>query len=272
MSKRSELEAKIAKLEKLRDSEQVIADSLKIVINSSFGKFGNRFSALFSPKLLMQTTVTGQLALLMLIEAMEDKGLEVVSANTDGIIVHLKSEDDMLLFKKVWLDWEIQTGFNLEDTEYTSIHNESVNTYFAITPEGNFKTKGVYAPPDLSRTPTGDICCEAVMQFCANGIPVEDTIENCTDIKEFLYLRKVGGGAMYRDEKVGATCRWYTCLPNSGGGNLTYFKTGNSVPNAHSVMLCNKLTSYDIPDNLDKEAYIERAKNMIEAIGMSRPA
>ena len=36
--------------------------------------------------MLIQTTVTGQLALLMLIENIELAGFTVVSANTDGIV------------------------------------------------------------------------------------------------------------------------------------------------------------------------------------------
>jgi hypothetical protein len=70
--------------------DKVTADVLKIVVNGSFGKFGSKWSKLYAPDLLIQTTVTGQLALLMLIELLEEAGIEVLSANTDGIVTRCK--------------------------------------------------------------------------------------------------------------------------------------------------------------------------------------
>jgi len=71
-----------------RKGDKVADATLKIAINGSFGKLGSKYSALYSPDLLIQTTITGQLALLMLIERMEAAGISVKSANTDGIVIH----------------------------------------------------------------------------------------------------------------------------------------------------------------------------------------
>lgn len=60
--------------------------TFKIVLNGTFGKLGSKYSFLYSPNLMIQVTITGQLALLMLIEALEAAGISVVSANTDGIV------------------------------------------------------------------------------------------------------------------------------------------------------------------------------------------
>jgi hypothetical protein len=54
-----------------------VADSLKITINGSFGKLGNYYSALYAPDLMVQVTVTGQLALLKLIEYWKFAALEL---------------------------------------------------------------------------------------------------------------------------------------------------------------------------------------------------
>ena len=40
---------------------EIIANALKIVVNGSFGKFGSRYSILYSPDLMLQVTITGQL-------------------------------------------------------------------------------------------------------------------------------------------------------------------------------------------------------------------
>jgi len=246
--------------------DKVTADSLKIVINSSFGKFGNQYSTLFSPKLLMQTTLTGQLALLLLIELMETSGVEVVSANTDGIIVHTKNEEQEEAFKVAWAMWESTTGMTLEDTEYVALHNESVNTYFAVTPDGKAKGKGVYGAPGLTKTPHADICAEAVKKYCIDGVPVEQTIRESEDIKKFVFLRKVGGGALWKDELVGSTCRWY--VGRKRGSKLYYYKTGNSVPFSDSAILVNKLPRDFPTDNIDYDWYISRAESMLSNLGM----
>jgi len=70
-----------------RAGDKATADSLKITINGSFGKLSSPHSVLYSPHLLIQVTITGQLALLMLIEMIELAGIPVVSGNTDGIVI-----------------------------------------------------------------------------------------------------------------------------------------------------------------------------------------
>jgi DNA polymerase elongation subunit (family B) len=81
------MEEKIAELKELQSRHVIEAEGLKITINGSFGKLGSVWSILFAPDLLIQTTITGQLALLMLIHRLERKGIPVVSGNTDGIII-----------------------------------------------------------------------------------------------------------------------------------------------------------------------------------------
>ena len=60
---------------------------MEVVVNGTFGKLGNMFSIIYSPDLLFQVTLTGQLTLLLLIERLELAGVRVVSANTDGIVI-----------------------------------------------------------------------------------------------------------------------------------------------------------------------------------------
>src|SRR3546814_20084786 len=67
--------------------DKTASDGLKIVVNGSFGKTMDPYSCLYYPELGIQTTVTGQLSLLMAIEEFELKGIKVINANTDGIVV-----------------------------------------------------------------------------------------------------------------------------------------------------------------------------------------
>lgn len=119
------------RLKAKRDGNSVVANALKIVANGSFGKFGSKYSLLYAPDLMIQVTVTGQLALLMLIESLEADGIEVVSANTDGIVIKcLRSrENDLLRHVTVW---EKVTGFETEETQYKALYSRDVNNYIAL--------------------------------------------------------------------------------------------------------------------------------------------
>ena len=131
------------------------SDSLKIIVNSTYGKTGNQYSALYAPNLTVGITLTGQLALLTLIEKFEAKGLGVISANTDGVTVRIKRKDEAL-FTQLCSDWESDTGFNLERADYKLFAQRDVNCYIAVTTEGYVKAKGALAiHNDLTITRAG---------------------------------------------------------------------------------------------------------------------
>ena len=163
---------------------KVVADSLKITINGSFGKLGSPFSVLYGPQLLIQTTVTGQLSLLMLIERLELRGIPVVSANTDGIVIKCPEgrEADMDAIIR-W--WERDTGFETEATEYAALYSKDVNNYIAVKKDGKTKTKGIYAATGLQKNATNSICMEAVQALLVKGVPINDTVRACSDIRKF---------------------------------------------------------------------------------------
>jgi len=69
------------------------ANSLKTLLNGTFGKLGSKYSIFYAPSELIQVTLTGQLALLMLVEAAELEGMDVVSANTDGIVTNIRDAE-----------------------------------------------------------------------------------------------------------------------------------------------------------------------------------
>lgn len=180
-----------------KSGDKATADSLKIVINGSFGKFGNKYSCLYDPKLLIQVTLTGQLALLLLIEKLEGYRYSVVSANTDGFVTLMEKEHSGW-YDEVCMAWENQTGFNLEATEYTGLYSRDVNSYFGVTPEGKEKCIGAFRTDNrLMNNPTFPITAIAAKEFLANGTPIEKTVRGCTDIRKFLSARTVRGGALF---------------------------------------------------------------------------
>ena len=178
-----------------KDKNKVVDASLKLVLNSSFGQFGNRYSMLYSPHLMIQVTVTGQLALLMLIERLHLHGIECVSANTDGIVLHFHEVDlDEVRRHIKW--WESETGFLMEETPYKSLHSRDVNSYISVKVGGGVKGKGEYADVSIAKNPSNPIINTAVKAFLEHGTPVGQTITDCDDIRQFLTAQRVTGGAI----------------------------------------------------------------------------
>jgi len=198
------------RIEAKRAGNKAVSESLKIAINGSFGKLGSRWSVLYAPGLMVQVTVTGQLALLMLIESLSEVlDCTVVSANTDGVTVrcHKSSVDEALAAVK---SWETRTGFGIERADYRGLYSRDVNNYIAILTNGDVKTKGVYGKGlPLHKNPVASICARAVVEYLKTGAPIRQTVESSEDVREFVSIRSVTGGALYRGELIGKVVRWY---------------------------------------------------------------
>lgn len=259
---------------------KVVADSLKITINGSFGKLGSRYSVLYAPDLLIQVTVTGQLALLMLIERLELAGIHVVSANTDGIVIKCpttrQAECDAIVKQ-----WEAETSFETEDTQYLAVFSRDVNNYIAVKKkfdkttkqwlceEDGCKTKGAYASPEkssdrLHKNPTNEICVDAVLALLTKGTPVMTTVRSCADIRKFVSVRTVTGGAVKDGVFLGKSIRWYYAAGEDG--EIVYAKNGNKVPRSEGAKPVMDIPAA-FPNDIDYEWYEREAYRMLEDIG-----
>lgn len=250
--------------------KKTIVATYKIALNGSFGKLSSIYSFLFSPKMLIQVTLTGQLALLMLIERIEAAGLRIISANTDGIVIYGKRKD----FHKAQHEisaWEFDTNFMMEYTEYMAIFSQSVNSYLAMKkPEKGqskikWKRKGSYAERGIEQTGNGQVCIEAVMAFLESGTSIRESVEGCTDFLKFTRFQQVKGGAYKDGVYLGKVVRWYystqttTAILNSNGNNVALTK--------------NAMPAMDLPDempsDIDYEWYIREAYEMFDRLGVS---
>jgi hypothetical protein len=243
---------------------KVAADSKKLTINGSFGKFGSPYSRLYSPDLLIQTTVTGQLALLMLIESLEAAGMCVVSANTDGIVIrcHRKDLQAMEILVK---RWEQQTGFDTEETPYRALYSRDVNNYVAIKPDNSVKLKGAYAPAGLMKNPTGQVVIDAVVAYLTAGVPLAETIRACSDITRFATIRTVKGGAVDQGGNyLGKAVRWY--YSTGVTGPLRYKVNGYTVARSDGARPMMDLPE-QFPSDIDFDWYEREALSVLSDIG-----
>ena len=282
---------RLAELKFEAHQQKVANEGGKIMINGSFGKLGSRWSALFSPNLLITVTLTGQLALLMLIEWMELAGISVVSGNTDGIVIKCPRDrlDEM---KSIIKRWEKETGFEMETAEYTSLYSRDVNNYIALKSGADPKRKGAYAKSGLEekKNPTMDICAEAVSIFLSTGVPVSKTIRECRDIRKFVTVRTVKGGAIWNVKEVeferigkrgqklkpgikfdaseaqylGKAIRWYqsTC----GNGAIHYKDSLNRVPKSEGARPLMDLPD-EFPEDVDFSWYVRESRRILVDIG-----
>lgn len=259
---------------------KIIADSLKITINGSFGKFGNKYSTLYAPQLMLQVTITGQLVLLMLIEMLELAGIEVISGNTDGIVskYHKSRHEEV---RHIIALWEKQTSFKTEETFYDGLYSRDVNTYIAIKQYGEpdskwfdeklgCKTKGAFCERGsalnsrLSKNPETVVCIDAVLNYLVNQVPLEQTIKECTDFTRFVSVRNVKGGGEKDGQYLGKVIRWYYAKEFTGF--INYVISGNKVAKTDGARPVMDLP-LDFPSDIDYNKYIEIAKEMLYDCG-----
>lgn len=242
---------------------KITSNALKIVLNGTFGKTSNRYSTLYSPEFMIRTTLTGQLTVLMLIEALERYGVPVVSANTDGIVIkcprHLRADVETIIGR-----WEKHTGLKTEETVYKALYSRDVNNYIAVKEDGSVKAKGVYGPPGLAKNPQNTICSEAVVAYLTRGTPLQQTVAACRDITKFLTLRTVNGGAVKGDKKIGKAIRWY--YSDQERGAIHYATNGNMVPRTEGARALMDLPA-DFPSDLDVNWYIRECEEILMSIG-----
>jgi hypothetical protein len=237
--------------------------SYKLTLNGTFGKTSNRYSTLYSPDFMIRTTLTGQLTILMLIEALERYGIPVVSANTDGIVIkcprtHLAALD--VIIEK----WERHTGLKTEETRYKALYSRDVNNYIAVKEDGSAKAKGVFGPATLTKNPQNPICNEAVIAYLTQGVAIEDTIRSCKDISKFLTLRTVNGGAIKDNERLGKAIRWYYAEGEVGA--IHYVTNGNTVPRTEGAKPLMDLPDR-FPSDVNYEWYIRECEEILMAVG-----
>lgn len=248
--------------------DKVVADTLKIVLNGSFGKFGSKWSILYSPELLIQVTLTGQLALLMLIEMIEGihPDISVVSANTDGIVIKCPRDKEKFVNSVVAM-WEEVTGFGTEATEYVALHSRDVNAYIAVKPNLDVKTKGPFGFDGLHKNPQNMVCNDAAINYLLYGIEPEHTVRACNDVRRYISIRQVKGGAVTdQGEYLGKAVRWYHST-DQPPGCIKYMENGNLVPDTEGCKPLMELPEL-VPADLDYEWYVVNSHKILKELGL----
>jgi hypothetical protein len=132
----------------------------------------------------------------------------------------------------------------------------------AIKTDGGTKEKGVYGTGlPLHKNPNARICAEAVIDYLQFGASVRSTIDSCDDMRKFVCVRKVEGGATWHGKEIGRIVRWYYSVDETEA--LLYKTNGHLVPKTlHAVPLI-VMPDHRVPADLDRELYIAAANRML---------
>lgn len=211
------------RIEAKHNGDKVKNETLKLALNGLSGNLQNEHNFCYSPFAVMQIRINGQLLLLMLAEKLTQIGCRIVQANTDGLFVLLK-KDAYSKVNSICREWEQLTKLTLEEDRFKAMYQYAINDYFAITEDNKVKEKGMFITTvKLGKGLTPKIIPKAVISFFKDGIPVEDTIKNCTDIRDFLISEKTGKQwhVEYMNEEQQRTNRFYA---STNGGYLWKWK------------------------------------------------
>jgi len=155
-----------------------------------YGCFGDQYNPLFDKRMMRSVCVSGQLLLVDLSEKIEPY-CQVISKNTDGIYFLLEDDNNLPILQEIVKEWEIRTGLDMEWDEYTSIIQKDVNSYIVVAEDGHYTGKGAFVKDLNDLDYDLPILNFAVKDYFVKGIPVEETINNNNNLRDFQKIVKV---------------------------------------------------------------------------------
>jgi DNA polymerase len=276
----------------------------KIMDNSISGQMKQKGSALYDPMSNNSICVNGQLMLLDLVEHLEPYS-KLIQNNTDGIVIQLFNYDrDFDIIDQVVSEWESRTGMKMDfETFFGEIFQKDVNNYLLVDREtGSVKAKGSYLKKLSDLDYDLPILNKALNDYMLHGIPVEKTINDCDDLKEFQMIRRISkkytkilhGGYWASEQRINPKTgrlktfktfigdrkvlkercvRVFASIDVNDGG-LWKVKGEDKIEKLegtpeHSFIYNDEVNGVKVPSKLDKQWYINTAKKRLKDFGVS---
>lgn len=189
-----------------------VQEMLKLCLNGGYyGKLGQPGSFLEYPEGLLKVCMANQIEILMLVEMMEEAGFQVLSGNTDGIVV-MFPENKEDLYNEICKEWEEKVGNHdmgkLEYTDFRALWQESINHYIAhkinkskdgkitysVKKKGRFMTEY-----DMHKNKSKRIIALALEAYFINGENPANFIRNHKNIYDFCIAKKAFGKLHYEE-------------------------------------------------------------------------
>lgn len=263
-----------------RAGDKKARQPFKIMDNAISGQMKQPSSALYDPMSNNSICINGQLLLLDLVEHIEPY-CELIQNNTDGIIVKLKDyERDFDILDDVVYAWEQRTGMKMDfDTFIGTIYQKDVNNYLLIDRQtGAIKSKGGYVMKLNDLSYDLPIINRALVDYMVKGIPVERTIGECMDLREFQLVSRISSKythIVYGSKPIKERCIriFASKRPTDPGVKKIHAKTGKPAKLTNSPEHCfiwnDDVKGVPVPEKLDREWYIAVAKKRLADFGVA---
>ena len=251
----------------------------KIILNATYGISKDKYSAAYDPRRANEVCVNGQLLLIDLLEHLEGH-CELIQSNTDGLIIQIPDTDEAFdLVDDICYEWEQRTGMGLGFDVITEIWQKDVNNYIFRFENGKLERKGAYVKELNELDNDLPIINTALVDAMTRKIPVEQTIMQCNDLKQFQKVFKVSSkyecGWHNGQQLQEKTFRVFASTDENDtwigkmkykSGKLTAEKFANTPE--HCFIYNGDVNGKKVPKNLDKQYYIDMAEKRLKQFGM----
>lgn len=254
--------------------------TLKLTLNSVTGKMQQETSWMYDPFNVFRIRINGQLILLMLVERLLSIGCKIVQVNTDGVMYVCKKSNQKAVQDAI-SDVENITKLGFETGCYEAFYQYAVNDYFGVI-EGYslshnpklIEKKGMFI--DVTKLGKGlapTIIPKAIINYFVENIPIEQTIKECKDIREFLMGQRVSKDFKieYKDKKIQRINRFYASTDGAylykykedEKGNLKY----TNMLTKSGVTILNELDDIPIENRkINYRYYISEANKIVNEL------
>jgi len=178
---------------KIKHTDKVRANALKLILNSTYGLFKNQYSKLFNPYASAVVCMYGQMVLFRLCGMLDAAGYHLININTDGVAF----EDTGSGYEDICKEWEQEVcGLNLDIDEFDLWIQKDVNNYVAKAGD-HIKVKGAevnkYDTDLFFGNNNARILHIALVEKLVNGTMTAITIQKHLDKpQEFQYILRAG--------------------------------------------------------------------------------
>ena len=254
----------------------------KKMLNALSGAMKDRHNPAYDPRQGNTMVVNCQLSTLMLLEMLEKiKGFELIQSNTDGLIISIpndsKIEQKMYDVCHQWEDicstTKARIALDFDEVEW--LYQKDVNNYiFKFVGKNKIERKGSYVKELSDFDNNIPILNKALYEALVNDIDVEDTINNCNNLKAFQIIKEISpkfSTINYGDMVLEERCvRAFASKRDSDAG---LFKVNVETQKPvklegtpmHNFIINGDVNKKKIPWFLDREWYINEAHNRLDA-------
>lgn len=277
----------------------------KKMLNALSGGMKDKTNKAYDPRNNNCMCINGQLMLLDLIEHLEViPGFQLIQSNTDGLIVHIPNTDEAFeMMDDICWEWEQRCSTKeceilLELDCIKEIYQRDVNNYLWIGVDGDVERIGVVK--ELSPIDNDlPIINAAMVEYMVNKIPVEQTINNCNELIQFQKIVKLSNNYKWVERECGQpekqitgvrvkktllhynnsekyTYKSYRVFASNSEQDGRLLKCGGkrgkpekfaNTPE-HCFIFNDDVNGVVVPDNLDRQWYIDLAKKRLKQFGL----